>query len=319
MTYKVKIISPEQKDKLIGEKYKESISYGRKANLEGICIKLLTNIEDFKNMWLDNFKTMNEDIRPHGRVFALSTNDREKKVLYEPISKTCFLFNYNYYGYVKSLALAVAGDFLEEYHSIHSRHSVHGAAVDHRGIGTAIIAPPGVGKTTQSYGLLLEENIRLVADDWFYTTIIGNEVVAKSSEKNSYIRVDMASDWKKYKDLLKNVTLDERGRAVVNVRRVLGETAMKSFTTLRNVVLMKRDAQDEETFMKLKDGEALDFILENDFCNPHQLVRDKRKISLRKKFFQQLFERTDSYMMNTTATIEENQKQLRDLVFGKSR
>lgn len=318
MAYKVEIISPEKKNNLIEEKYNESISYGRKANLEGICIKLLTNNEDFKNMWLDNFKTMNEDIRPHGRIFALSTEDGEKKALYEPISKTCFLFNYNYYGYVKSLALAVAGDFLEEYHSIHSRHSVHGAAVDHTGVGTAIIAPPGVGKTTQSYGLLLADDIRLLADDWFYATITGNEVVAKSSEKNSYIRVDMASDWKEYKDLLKNVTLDERGRAVVNVRRVLGETAMKSFTTLKNVVLMKRDPQDEETLRELEEREALNFILENDFCNPHQLVRDERKINLRKKFFQRLFERTTSYIMNTTATVEENQKQLREIVFGEN-
>ncbi len=315
MKYEVELIEPEEKDRLIGEKYKESVSYGGKANLEGTCIKLLTNIEEFKDMWTDNFKTMSEDIRPHGRVFALSTEDEAKRVLYEPISKTCFLLNYGYYGFVKSLALAVAGDFLEEYRSVHSRYSVHGAAVDHKGIGTAIIAPTGVGKTTQSYGLLLAGGVRLVADDWFYTTLVGNEVEAKASEKNNYIRVEMAADWEEYKGLLSGLTLDERGRAVVNVRRILGEGAMKDFTTLRNVVLMKRDRDDDEIFKEIGSDEALKFILKHDFCNPHQLVRDKRKMNLRKKFFKDFFERTNVYMINTTVSVKENQDQLRKIVF----
>lgn len=315
MEYKVEIIDPEEKDRLIDEKYKERVSYGRKANLEGTCIKLLTNVEEFKTMWTDNFKTMSDDIRPHGRVFALSTGDGEKGVLYEPISKTCFILNYDYYGYVKSLALAVAGDFLEEYHSIHSRHSVHGAAVDHHGVGTAIIAPSGAGKTTQAYGLLLKHGVRLVSDDWFYTMITGDEVEAKASEKNNYIRVDVASDWKEYQELLTGITLDQRGRAVVNIRRVLGDAAMKASTTLRNVVFLKRDHQDEEIFKEMGEEEALNFLLENDFCNPHQLVKDKRKIELRKGFFQNLFKRTNVYMINTTASIEDNQNQLREIVF----
>lgn len=317
MDYEVELINPEEKDRLIEDKYEESSSYGRKANLEGTCIKILTDSEEFRDMWTDNFKTMNEDIRPHGRVFSLSTEDGGKRVFYEPISKTCFLLNYNYYGYVKSLALAVAGDFLEEYRSVHSRYSVHGAAVDHRGIGTAIIAPAGVGKTTQSYGLLLAKNVRLVSDDWFYTTIVGDEVEAKSSEKNNYIRVEMAADWDEYKGLLSGLTLDERGRAVVNVRRILGEGAMKDFTTLRNVVLLKRDPDDKKIFNKIGADEALRYILEHDFCNPHQLVRDKRKMNLRKKFFRELFERTSTYMINTTATVKKNQDQLRKIVFEK--
>lgn len=316
MGYRVEIIEPEEKDRLIDEEYQERFSYGRKSNIAGTCIKLLTNVREFKDMWEDNFKSMDEDIRPHGRIFVLSTEDKEKKVLYEPISKTCFLLNYDYYGYVKSLALAVAGDFLEEYHSIHSRYSVHGAAVDHRGIGTAIIAPSGVGKTTQAYGLLLKENVRLVADDWFYTTIVGDDVEAQASEKNCYIRVDVASNFAEYKKLLGGLTLDRSGRAVVNIRKVLGETAMKENTTIRNVVHLKRDPEDDRIFRKLETNEALDYILENDFCNPHQLVRDERKMAMRKEFFRKLYERTDVYLANTTAPIEENLNQISDVVFG---
>lgn len=315
--YKVEIIDPEEKNRLIDEEYQESISYGRKANLAGTCIKLLTNVKEFKEMWEDNFKSMNEEVRPHGRIFALKTGGEKTRVLYEPISKTCFLLDCNYYGYVKSLALAVSGDFLEEYHSIHSRHSVHGAAVDYKGMGTAIIAPSGVGKTTQAYGLLLEDDFRLVADDWFYTMIVGNSVDVQASEKNCYIRVDIASDIEEYKDLLKGVSLDKFGRAVTNVRRVLGETAMKEHTTLRNVIHLKRDPDNKKILRKMKTDEAMKYILENDYCNPHCLVKDERKNKLRRDFFEDLYDRTDVYLINTTATIEENLEQIKEIAMGK--
>ena len=315
--YEVELIEPGKKDRLIEKEYKEAISYARKANLAGMCIKLLTNVRDFKDMWEDNFKFMSEDIRPHGRVFALNTDDEKKRVLYEPISKTCFILNYEYYGYVKSLALATAGDFLEEYFSIHSRYSVHGAAVDHKGVGTAIIAPSGVGKTTQSYGLLLKEDVRLLADDWFYSMIVGDEVEALASEKNCYIRVDIASDFKEYQELLEGLTLDNFGRAVVNIRRVLGESAMKENTTLRNVIHLKRDPEDDRIVRELDPDEALEYIIENNFCNPHQLVTDTRKREIRKKFFRKLYDRTNVYLINTTASIMENLDQIRDIVVGE--
>ncbi len=313
----MQLIEPGRKDRLIEEEYRGDISYARKANLAGMCIKLLTNVREFKDMWEDNFKFMSEDIRPHGRIFALDTEGDEKKVMYEPISKTCFILNYEYYGYVKSIALATAGDFLEEYFSIHSRYSVHGAAVDHKGVGTAIIAPSGVGKTTQAYGLMLKENVRLIADDWFYSMVVGDEVEALASEKNCYIRVDIASDFDEYKELLEGLTLDKFGRAVVNIRRVLGESAMKEYTTLRNVIHLKRDPEDDMTIRKIDPEEALEFITDNNFCNPHQLVTDVRKQDIRKKFFKKLYDRTNVYLINTTASIKENLEQIKDIVFSR--
>ncbi len=311
--YDIEIINQAERDEIISEKYNERDSFGRKANLAGTCIKLLTSSKEFKNMWENNFKFMNEDIRPHGRVFALPEDD-EEIVYYEPKSETCFILGYDYYGYVKSLALAVAGDFLEEYHSIHSRHSVHGAAIDYRGVGTAIIAPSGVGKSTQSYGLLLEDNIRLIADDWFYTTLVGENVEVQASEKNSYIRIDIASDFEEYEKLVRGTSLDNFGRAVVNVRKVLGKAAMKEHTTLRNIIHLKRDPNDDKIIRELETDEALDFILEKDFCNPHQLIKNERKRKLRKNFFKKMYNRTNVYLINTTASIEENKKQIKEIV-----
>lgn len=311
--YDIETINQAEREEIIQEKYSERDSFGRKANLAGTCIKLLTTSKEFKNMWENNFKFMNEDIRPHGRIFALPEAD-EKKVYYEPKSETCFILGYDYYGYVKSLALAVAGDFLEEYHSIHSRHSVHGAAIDHKGVGTAIIAPSGVGKSTQSYGLLLEDNVRLIADDWFYTTLVGENVEVQASEKNSYIRIDIASDFEEYEKLVRGTSLDNFGRAVVNVRKVLGKSSMKEHTTLRNIVHLKRDPDDDKIIRELETDEALDFILEKDFCNPHQLIQNGRKKELRKDFFKKMYNRTNVYLINTTTSIEENKKQIKEIV-----
>ena len=83
-------------------------------------------------MWEDNFYAMSESVRSHGRVVMIDLPGERMKVLYEPVAKTAFLFNFDYYGWVKSVALAVAGDLLEDEHHI---HSVHGAALDIAGRG----------------------------------------------------------------------------------------------------------------------------------------------------------------------------------------
>ncbi len=309
--YEVEEIYPDRKDQLI-EEFKDQILYERKADLAGMCIKLLTDNHTFKDMWEDNFKHMLEYIRPHGRVFTLSS-EGPLKVFYEPISKTCFIFNSRYYGHVKSLALAVAGDFLEEYHSIHSRHSVHGAAIDYKGKGISMIAPSGMGKTTHSYGLLLLNNTKLVADDWYYTRILGNSVVARASEKNCYIRKDIADIYPEFQRLIKDVELDTEDRAVVDISRVIGKTGTKSETTMEKVLFLKRD-DEEELYYEMGWKEALDYVVKNDFCNPHQLIRNERKIRIRKEFFENYFKLVDLYMVNTRTPPKETQENIRKIV-----
>jgi len=309
--YKVEEIYPDKKDQLI-EEFKDRIFYERKADMAGMCIKLLTDNHTFKDMWEDNFKQMLDYIRPHGRIFALNDGG-DLKVFYEPISKTCFIFNSKYYGYVKSLALAIAGDFLEEYYSIHSRYSVHGAAIEYKGNGISLIAPSGTGKTTHSYGLLLLKNTKLIADDWYYTQILGDSVVARASEKNCYIRKDIASIYPEFQKIIKNVEFDTKQRAVVDISWVIGKTRTKDETTMRKVIFLKRD-DEKELYYEMDWKEALDYLLKNDFCNPHQLVRNERKIRIRKEFFKNYFKLVDLYMVNTRTSPKETQKNIRKIV-----
>ncbi|MGD2250108.1 MAG: hypothetical protein PVF58_17025 [Candidatus Methanofastidiosia archaeon] len=313
--YQVLLITPDKKDDLL-KQMKDKVFYERKADLAGTCIKLNTDNHEFKDMWGDNFKQMSEYIRPHGRVFALS-DDEGFRVLYEPVSKTCFIFNSDYYGWVKSLALAVAGDFLEEYVSIHSRYSVHGAAIDFKGRGVSIIAPSGMGKTTHSYGLLLKKGSRLVSDDWYYTRILGEIVLARASERNCYIREDIASIYPEFKALVKTKELDSRGRAIADIRHVLGVSRAKDETCIVKVILLERDP-DDDLYYELSSKEALDYIVNHDFCNPHQLVRDERKLRIRTNFFKDYFERVSTYMVNTVTPPKETQKNVRKIVFDSN-
>jgi len=259
-----------------------TIKYERKANIHGACVKLLTDNPDFKEEWEDNFKFMNEDIRPHAKIFSVEDGGK-LRVMYEPLSKTCVIKNCDYYGWIKSIALAVISDFFEEYHSVHRRYSVHGSTVDYMGHAIAIIGPPGTGKSTLTYGLLENDDFNYISDDWFFTRLFKNASVVYSSEKNSYIRDDIINVWKCFSDELKKVKLDKRGRGIADVN-TLFEGRTRESSTLKTIVLLERDIE-HPPFVKLDVEDAMDFMIEKDFCNPHQLVKNNRKFNLRKNFF----------------------------------
>ena len=194
MSYSVQLISPEEKDKLF-ETYESRLLYTNKAEIYGCCIKILTDSEQTKNEWEDNFFTENENTRSHGRLVVLTEPGQPLSVKYDPYTKTAFLINVDYYGWVKSIALAVASDVLEDEHKI---YSVHGAAMEISCMGVSIIAPSGTGKTTHSWGLLRIPTARLVSDDWYFVRLSSREPLAFGSEKNTYIQADIGKIWNEY-------------------------------------------------------------------------------------------------------------------------
>jgi len=254
---------------------------------------------------------MSEDVRSHGRLIVLEEKGKELSVRYDPYTKTAFLINVDYYGWIKSLALAVARDVLEDEHRI---HSVHGAAIDVRGIGVSLIAPPGTGKTTHSWGLLRLKDARMVSDDWYFVRLSSREPLAFGSEKNSYIEADIGKIWGEYEKLVEKVHFDPQGRAVVNVRWIVGGGGVIPVTTMKEIILLKRDPNDKKIVTDLTEKEALEYLLANNFCNPHQLVTDKRKLELRKNFFRQYLKQTGVHMVNTTLPPNETQQRIRESV-----
>ncbi len=306
LKYEVNIITPEEKQRLFDLNLKRYL-YTKKANIYGCCMKLLTELENVKDLWEENFYTADENIRSHGRLIVLKEEGGRLDVKYDPYTNTAFLTNVDYYGWIKSIALAVAGDVLEDEHGI---YSVHGAAIDVEGTGVSIIAPSGTGKTTHSWGMLRLKGARLVTDDWYFVRMYEQGPLAFGSEKNCYVEADIGKIWKEYEGLLEKAHFDQRGRAVVNVRWAVGSGGVIPMTTLRKIIMLKRDRDDPTVIRKLSAEEALDYLLTNDFCNPHQLVRDERKLRLRTDFFKRLFEVTDVYLVNTVKPPHETHREI---------
>lgn len=311
--YAVELITPEEKETLFHQ-YEDRVLYSNKAEIYGCCIKLLTELEHVKNDWEDNLYAMSENVRSHGRLIVMNEPNQPRSVKYDPYTKTAFLINVDYYGWIKSIALAIAGDVLEDEHRI---YSVHGAAIDLGCLGVSIIAPSKTGKTTHSWGLLRIPNARLVSDDWYFVRLSNRDPLAFGSEKNCYIDADIGKIWNEYERLVDKAKFDDKGRAVVNVRWIVGAGGVIPLTTINKIILLKRDHQDKNIVTPLNADQALVYMIANDFCNPHQLIRDSRKIELRKEFFRKYFSQTEVYLVNTSQTPQESQAKIREILFMK--
>jgi hypothetical protein len=309
-SYSVQLITPQEKEQLY-QQYENRLLYTNKAEIYGCCVKLLTEVERVKNEWENNFYTMSENVRSHGRLIVLEEPNQPMTIKYEPYTKTAFLINVDYYGWIKSIGLSIAGDLLEDEHQI---YSVHGAAIDIGWGGISIIAPSGTGKTTHSWGLLRLSNVRLVSDDWYFVRLSNREPLAFGSEKNCYINADIGKIWNEYERLVDKANFDLKGRAVVNVRWIVGSGGVIPLTTMKKIILLKRDSTDECIVRQLSADDALQYLLANDFCNPHQLVKDQRKKDLRKDFFRRYFGQTEVYLVNTTGTPQQTQAEIRQIL-----
>ena len=308
--YEVELISIKDKNALM-EKYGERLLYEERADIYGCCIKLLTDIKYVKERWEENFYPMSAHVRSHGRMVVTKENGEKQRVIYDQLSKTAFLINVGYYGWIKSIALSIASDILEDSHDI---NSVHGACVDIAGQGVCLIAPSGTGKTTHTYGLLRLKGVRVVSDDWFFVRFMADQDVAFSSEKNFYIQADIAKTWGEYKKLVEKAEFDAKGRAVVNVRWIVGKGKILPLTTLRTAILLRRDPQDDAIVKKLTPKEAVQYMETVGFCNPHLLVKDPRKNYLRRRFFQEFFSRLEIHIINTTLPTIETHRVIKEEV-----
>lgn len=311
MAYKIEIISIERKEEL-AEQYASQVLYEVKSEIYGCCIKLLTGSSLVKEAWGESFYSASQNIRSHGRIYVFEDKSIEENlVCYDPLSRSCFIFNMDYYGWIKSLALSLAGDILEDNHSI---YSVHGACLDLGGKGVCILGGSGAGKTTHTYGLMRRPNVRVVSDDWFFARIFGEDILAFGSEKNFYIRADLADIWKEFSGMVDRAVFDQKGRAVVDLRWLVGKGRILPLTTLQTVIILKRDQSQSETVRQMEAGQALAVLEGNDYFNPHLLVKNEFKRRLRSRFFGKLLTSTRVFEVNTKGTPEESQRAIGKLL-----
>ena len=308
MSYTVDLITPDEKDRLT-ECCVPRVRYEIKSEIFGCCIKLITDEKGLAETWQENFSPMSQNIRSHGRLYVFKDPSvGENTVRFDPYSKTVFLSNFSYYGWIKSIALGLCGDILEDEHGI---SSIHGACVDVGGKGIGIVGMSGAGKTTQTYGLLRDPHARIISDDWFFTRIFGPEVLAYGSERNFYIRQDLSAIWKEFDGLVAANEYDAEGRAVADIRWVVGKGRLLPLTTLGALIVLHRDPADPRIASPLEKDEAYDLFTANGYFNPHLLVKDSRKTALRNKYIKDILDRTNCFLINTTGTPKETQGQIR--------
>ena len=312
MSYVIKLVPIRRKEEL-ADRFRAQALYEVKSEVYGCCIKLLAGTQSVATRWGQSFYFMSQNIRSHGRLYVVNVPAEEKnQVCYDPQSKTAFLLNFDYYGWIKSLALSVAGDVLEDEHDI---YSLHGACLDVNGQGVCILGEPGAGKTTHTYGLLRRPDVRVVSDDWFFARVYGPDILAYGSEKNFYIRADLAKIWSEFDWLVERAEFDGEGRAVVDLRLVIGKGRILPLTTLKKLIILKRDASDPEIVRELTAAQALAILERHHYFNPHLLVSTPFKRRLRKAFFGALLERITAYEVNTTEQPEQSQMRIREIIF----
>lgn len=290
--------------------------HSSKADINGICVELFTENGDYIQMWEDNFYHMSDHVRPHAKIFCLNDAGTDLHAEYDVSTRTMFLFNFDYYGWIKSIALGMAGNILETAHGI---YSVHGAAIDIDGAGVTLIAPSKTGKTTQSWGLLRMDNAHLISDDWYFVTLGRTRPRIRGSEKNCYIDADIGDVWEEYRPLVKEVRFDNKGRGIGNVRWISGQDSVITNTSMRFVILLKRDGSDPRRTYAMTADEALEYLEEHDFCNPHQLILDDRSLDIRRRFFRRFLSRCEVHMVNTTCQAKETQEIVRSIIEGGMR
>lgn len=310
MVYSVNIISTAEARGAY-EECRKGRYYSSKADIYGVCIKLVTENKLNIEMWNDNFHLMSDSVRSHGTIITATDGSRGVEVDYDPVTSIAILYNFDYYGWIKSIALAIVTDILEDSHGI---FAVHGAALDLDGKGVCIIAPSKTGKTTQSWGLLRTGNAHLITDDWFFVRLTDGRPRVHGSEKNCYIDADIGDVWEEYTPLVTTTRFDNKGRGIANVRWIKGQDSMVSTASMTDVILLKRDASDSNIITEMTPESALEYLCQHDFCNPHQMIRDERKVALRREFFRRYLENCSVHMINTVLPAKETQDQIRKVL-----
>jgi len=349
------IISRKERDRLVTTAEEELSNewYGWKASIDGFCMQLFTNSEHLYDFWVENWFSMNREVKSHGRLYAVLNpefNGGKPHAYYNSETKTAIVFNTEYYGQIKSWALGITCDIAEDQHDI---HSIHGSCIEVNGNGIVLIAPTGTGKSTHSYALLKMEGARLHSDDWLYVRFIGGakgRASADISERKFYIRTNIvrvfpeirlqlekcklenvepltpieAENLRK-KDVSENVIQEmlndpyiahEYSRAMLDPLWISGPEKFVDTTRVRKVVLLKRDNDDPAIVRKVDPEEAVEYLTTQpeQFLNPYLIVKTKEKVEIRQDFFRRLFRFAPCYLVNTVQPVSVVQEKIREIV-----
>ncbi len=208
---KVKSRTPSDKDITRDEREKlvklceEHLHYDEyhewNANINGVIIQLRTNSPHLVDFWIDNWypAELESELVPHGVVYGVKKlEDHEPYAYYNSESKTACFINTAYYGMVRGYALGIVADIAERLYDV---HSIRASCIDVDGEGVLIIGATGTGRSTVTYGLLEDEQVRIHSDDWVFMRYRENEAIADISERKFYMRTDIAERYPQFEPI----------------------------------------------------------------------------------------------------------------------
>ena len=330
------LISIDARDELV-EYCKKFVKYASNAYLNGLNIRLYTNIEHIYDFWRDNWWLCSHTVMPHGVIYTIDDGgkinirdyydgpmrnpDINAGGLYNPETKTAIILNNDYYGQTKPVALGIAADILEDQFGI---LSVHGASGAIDGKGFLLIAPTNTGKTTHSYGpAIYHPKGEFHQDDWIFVEFEDGKAIGRASERQFYMRTNSIENFPWLEPIfrthkLENVKPDDPRekflppvpRVMIDPREILSREKVVNEIRIQKTFLLQRNPKSNVVATSLEPEEAVE-ILRNapeQWYNNYLITYGERKERKRAELFRKLFEIAEPYLINIVAKVEDVRK-----------
>lgn len=287
-------LSSEDRDALIreAEYYLPHDNYYEwNANINGIIIQLRTNVSHVNDFWIENWypAPVESDIEPHGIIYAIDgVPGREASSFFHSDSNTGIIFNSNYYGQTRLIALGIVAQLGEK---LFNFHTIRAGCLDNHGRGTLLLSAGGGKKDRFFYGLLSDQNINLHSEDVVVLRYRDKEVFADITERKYYVRTKIAHDFPNLENVIernkcenvvsrkedcqnKNCDLEEcalekgepfclfafnKSRVMIDPAWLVGHDRYQKRTSIDSVVVFYEDAYAPK-LQKLSDEQILNFL-----------------------------------------------------------
>lgn len=168
-------------------------SYEWNAAIGNYTIKLKTNVLHLYDFWMENWypSELKNNANPDGIIYAIDgVSGRGAHAFYNPDTNTGIMFNTDYYGSLRSLALGIVSDIAQKMNNL---FSLRGMSAEYEGKGFVIMGPKGSRKTEIFYGLLNDDNFALHSSDLLFTDCKSMNVIVENPERKIYIPTNTAS------------------------------------------------------------------------------------------------------------------------------
>lgn len=178
------------------------------AAIGGAVVQLRTNSPHLADFFLENFypAPLESDLEPHAVVYAVKDiPGREPQGFASFDTGTAFAFNTAFYGQVRSLALAMAGESLGRSGGALLAHC---ACLDRDGAGLLVWGTGDSGRTALLSKALEAEGVRLVAADSLLVRQGAGGVVADLVERKLYLNAKWAEHFPEVDRLMERCKLE---------------------------------------------------------------------------------------------------------------